>query len=243
MKSKLVEGQLVLCTVTKIVGTIVFTHLEDYNKEGTITFSEISPGRIRNIREFVIPNKKIVCKVLEIRPDVVYLSLRRVKMNEKNEFNDKYRREKSHIALLKTLLGDKAESIISKIKEGEESIVDFMEESKEKIASLEKYLPKEIAEKISVLLKGKKVKETVLSKRFSLSNKSNNGITIVKNTINETLKSINEKGIEISYIAAGRYLAKMKSKDPKRADSQLSKMLEELEKNSKKNNCSFNEEK
>ena len=48
---KLEEGQLVLCTVTKIVGTIVFVRIEDTNFEGTITFPEIAPGRIRNIRD------------------------------------------------------------------------------------------------------------------------------------------------------------------------------------------------
>ena len=60
------EGQIVLCTVDKIVGTTVFVKIED-NGEGTITTSEISPGRIRNLRKYVIPGKKIVCKVLNTK--------------------------------------------------------------------------------------------------------------------------------------------------------------------------------
>ncbi len=91
---ELEEGQMVSCTVEKIVGTIVFVKLEEYNIDGTITFSEISPGRIRNIRDYVIPGKKIVCKVLKLTNSGVYLSLRRVKLKEKNEFNDELRKER-----------------------------------------------------------------------------------------------------------------------------------------------------
>ena len=45
------EGDLTLCTVDRIVGTNVFVKFfdEGKEKEGTITFSEIAPGRIRNI--------------------------------------------------------------------------------------------------------------------------------------------------------------------------------------------------
>jgi len=59
------EGEIVLCTVKKILYHSVFVNLDEYeNKEGIIHISEISPGRIRNIRDFVKENKTIVCKVL-----------------------------------------------------------------------------------------------------------------------------------------------------------------------------------
>ncbi|MEN9625985.1 MAG: hypothetical protein RL557_313, partial [archaeon] len=64
-KHELEEGQIVLCTVDKIIGTTVFVRI-DNNGEGTLTFSEIAPGRIRNLREYVMPGKKIVCKILKI---------------------------------------------------------------------------------------------------------------------------------------------------------------------------------
>ena len=47
-------GDLVLCTVKTIDGTTVFVKIED-DGEGTIVTSEIAPGRIRNLREYVIP--------------------------------------------------------------------------------------------------------------------------------------------------------------------------------------------
>ena len=57
------EGQIVLGTVSKIVGTTVFVEIEG-NGEATLITSEISPGRIRNLRDYVVPGKKIVCKIL-----------------------------------------------------------------------------------------------------------------------------------------------------------------------------------
>ena len=45
---ELEEGDVVLCTVDRIVGTTVFVSIEG-NGEGSIVVSEISPGRIRNL--------------------------------------------------------------------------------------------------------------------------------------------------------------------------------------------------
>jgi translation initiation factor 2 alpha subunit (eIF-2alpha) len=241
-KLQLEEGQMVLCTVTKIMGTIVFVKIEDYNYEGTLTFAEIFPGKIRNIRDFVFPGKKIVCKVLRISREVIELSLRRVKVNERNDFNDRYKRERNYMALLKTIVGEKSQEIIDSIKEKEVSLLDYLESSKENPAILEKYFSKEQAEKISSILKEKKAKEMVLSKRFSLSSKLSNGMTLIKNIIQEASKDV-ESGLEVSYIAAGKYMIKIKTKDPKSGDQQLRKILESVELSAKKSNCEFNEDK
>ena len=55
-----------MVTVTKIEYHSVFVELDEYGKTALIHISEISPGRIRNIRDFVkVEDKKIVCKVLK----------------------------------------------------------------------------------------------------------------------------------------------------------------------------------
>ena len=243
-KLQLEEGQIVFCTVTKIVGTIVFVKIEDYNYEGTISFSEIFPGKIRNIRDFVFPGKKIICKVLRLSHNVIELSLRRVKVNERNDFNEAYKKERSYLAMLRTMLGEEqATKIVEKIKEEEKSLFDFLESAKENNKLLEKYLSKEQTEKITNILKEKKTKETIIIKKFSLSTKAPNGIVLVKNIIREATKDMTKENIEISYIAAGKYLIKIKSKDPKQSDQQLRKMLETVESLAKKQSCVFNEEK
>ena len=84
MEKKIEEGDLVLCTVKRIVGTTVFVNIEENEKEATIITSEIAPGRIRNLRDYVVPGKKIICKILNIdKTGNVHLSLRRVTEKEK----------------------------------------------------------------------------------------------------------------------------------------------------------------
>ena len=103
-----------MCTVDRIVGTIVFVKI-DGNGEGSIILSEIAPGRIRNLRDYVVPKKRIVCKILRISGDRIDLSLRRVTQKEKKELIEQYKQEKSYISVLKSILGEKADKIIDDI--------------------------------------------------------------------------------------------------------------------------------
>ena len=79
------ESESVLCTVTSVQYHSVFVDIDEYGKSGMIHISEVSPGRMRNIRDFVKEGKKIVCKVLRINEEKGYidLSLRRVNESEK----------------------------------------------------------------------------------------------------------------------------------------------------------------
>ena len=73
-------NEIVVCTVIKIYGNSTFVRLDEYEKEGVLTISEIAPGRIRNLRDHVTENKTIVCKVLRVdeRQNRIDVSLRRV---------------------------------------------------------------------------------------------------------------------------------------------------------------------
>ena len=104
------EEDLVLCTVTKIEGTTVFVNIEG-NGQGTIIFPEIAAGRIRNIREYVVPNKKIVCKILQIFEGHPQLSLRRVTSKEKQEVLEKH--DPKSVQVLDKEIALKISSILS----------------------------------------------------------------------------------------------------------------------------------
>src|SRR3990167_3310904 len=111
------EGDLVLCTVEKIVGTIVFVNIDGEKKQGSIVLSEIAPGRIRNLRDYVVPKKKIVCKILRIYDKGnIELSLRRVTLKEKKEVLEQFKLEKSYESILRSVLGENAQKIIENIK-------------------------------------------------------------------------------------------------------------------------------
>lgn len=232
------ESSLVFCTVEKIIGTTVFTKLDDYNISGTLSFPEVAPGRIRNIRDYAFPGKKIICKILKVYPDHVELSLRRVKTNEKNDFNENSKKEKSYFAYLKNNIQGDLNILLQKIKENESSLVNLFEKAKENPSIFDKYFKKEDSEKIKKMLSEKKQKDEIVSSQFTLSTKSSDGIVKIK----EILKKAKEncKECDFSYIAAGKYLARIKSKELKQAGQGLTKTLALIETLAKKNNCEFN---
>ncbi len=150
MTIELEEGDVVLCTVDRIVGTIVFVKI-DGGGEGSIILSEIAPGRIRNLRDYVVPNKKIVCKVLSIKDQGVSLSFRRVKQHERKELLSKITKEKGYKAILKTVIGEKANEIIKKITK-DYSLLDFFELIKSNPKPLEKFIGPTDSKKIIKML-------------------------------------------------------------------------------------------
>lgn len=236
---QLEEGQIVSCIVDKVVGTTVFVKIQD-NVEGTITTSEIAPGRIRNLRAYVVPGKTIVCKILNIRNGRVQLSLRRVKQNERKELLDKIKKEKNCIAILKTVLGkEKSDIIIEEILH-EQSIYDFFKEIKENSKNLEKIMSKKEAEKIIQILESKKEKPKEIKQIFKLSSKSSEGMKIIKGIINNACK--NSK-CEVSYIAAGKYRLLMIGENFKELKAEINRIIGELESEAKKQKCEFELEK
>ncbi len=231
MEKKLEEGQIVLCTVKNIVGTTVFVKINDYDKEGTIVTSEIAPGRIRNLRDYVVPNKKIVCKVLRIEKEHLDLSLRRVSAKEKRDLLEFYEREKNLIATLKSI-SKNSEDVIKKIKQ-DYSLVDFFEQAKENPKLLEGLMNKEEADKILKILKEKKEKEVFVKKKFSLTSQAEDGITKIKKIV----------PADATYLAAGKFLITIKNKNYKEANAKINSLLEEIEKKAKQENCVFSAEK
>ncbi len=237
-KYELEEGQIVLCTVNKIIGTTVFVRI-DNDGEGTLTFSEIAPGRIRNLREYVMPGKKIVCKILKIQGDRINLSLRRVKQQEKKELLDKLAKENSYKAILKTVLGDNYQTIINKITENY-SLIDFFSELLSHKTELEKLIGKEHAERIIKILETKKEKAKEMKQLFKLHNKSENGIIIIKQILEEAKKGTS---CSIKYIAAGRYSLINEGENFKQVKNQMNTVISIIEQQAKKRKCFFEMEK
>ncbi len=229
------EGQIVLCTVDKILGTTVFVKIEG-GGEGTITTSEISPGRIRNLRDYVVPGKKIVCKILRLKEGSVHLSLRRVKQSEKKELLEKIARERSFKAMLKTVLGN--EKFVKFIEDIETNfgVLNFFEQVKEDFKILEKYFNKEESEKIINVLDSKKDRLKEINQKFFLSNKESNGIVIVKKILSDSCK---DSKCNINYIAAGKYSLLISGEDFKEIKTEVNEVLGKIEKLARKDKCEF----
>ncbi|MBN2423124.1 S1 RNA-binding domain-containing protein [Candidatus Woesearchaeota archaeon] len=223
------ESELVMCTVTKIQYHSVFVTINDYGLSGMIHISEIAPGRIRNIRDYVKEGKTIICKVLRINRERghVDLSLRRVTDAQKRNKANQIKHEKKAENIIEHTAKElklEPKKLYEKIKEpvlkGHEFFFECFEDVVEKdlkLASLG--IDKKISEKLEQVIRLRiKPKEVEISGILSLISYDGNGVEIVKNALIEADKV---EGAEIRYIGGGKYKIIVKSKEYKSAENKL----------------------
>ncbi len=243
------DDELVLCTVTAIHYHSVFVKLDEYNKSGMIHISEISPGRIRNIRDFVVEGKKILCKILKIDPvkGHIDLSLRRVNESQKRIKNSEIKQEQLAENILKFLaqkLKLKPEVLFKTVYtafipkyfttlyEGFEEIIigNFNPES-----VLDKSLAKELT---SLLLQRIKPPKVSIKGTASLFTYAPEGVKLIKDLFK---KGSSAKGnISIAYVGAGAYRIEVTAPDYKEAEAVLGKWLKIVNAYADKNQINFN---
>jgi len=228
-------GETVLCTVDRIVGTVVFVKISFDGKEieGNIVFSEVAPGRIRNIRDYVVPKKKIVCKVLRVSTNGnIDLSLRRVSQKENKEVREKAEEKQSYSKIIRSIFKEKADEIMKKIGD-EEDVYELLHDAGENSEKIEKIMGKDDAEKIIGVLNAKKIKKAVMKMEIHVSSTSPSGLHDIKSVFRDA------KGTEIKYIAGGRYSIEIESSDLKMASNELRRIVNEIEKRAKKTGMEF----
>lgn len=82
------EGELIVGTVYKVLNYGAFVKLEEYHgKEAFIHISEVSSGWVKNIRDHVRENQKIVCRVLRVNPKKGHVdaSLKRIREDQRTK--------------------------------------------------------------------------------------------------------------------------------------------------------------
>ena len=235
------DSELVLCTVKKILPNSVFASLDEYkNREGLIHISEVSPGRIRNIRDFVRIGKQIVCKILRVNRErgQIDLSLRRVSISAKNRKLDDIEQEERAEKILeiagkklkKDLAGMYAEAGKNIISNYGSLIACFQDIVNENLdISKELGINEEVAKTLmSVVKESIKPPEIYISAKLIIKNYSSDGVDRIKKVLN-SLKDIgkkNEYDFNISYLGAPNYRLKIKSKDYKKANKVLDELMQ-----------------
>ena len=238
-------GEIVLCTVKKILHNAVFVSLDEYNgREGLVHISEVSPGRIRNLRDFVREGKVIVCKVLRINEQKghIDLSLRRVNLaqrkNKIDEVSQENRAEKLLEAFAKQTNRDPnklLDEVISKVKGQYDSLFECFGEVAEsgESALIEVGLDKKLVSELTQVIQQKIKKPSVIVNRtFSISCESSSGVNEIKRILLDAEKKF--PNTEISYIGAPFYRVVLEDASYKEAESKLEKMTELVEAGVKK---------
>ena len=230
------EDELVMCTVTKVQFHSVFANLDEYGNSGMIHISEVSPGRIRNIRDYVKEGKKVVCRVLRISREKghIDLSLRRVTETQKRKKVDEIKQEQKAEKILEFVAKDLKldvkklfEEIINNISKKYNSLYEFFQEvvtdsSAIKDAGVSEKTAKKLEEAIKSRIKEVSVK---IEGKLKLTIYAANGVDVVK----EALKKAAEAGkesISIKYLGAGLYNVAVNAKDYKEAETLLKDSLE-----------------
>jgi len=232
------EEELVFCTITKIQYHAVTVMLDEYeNKQGLIPISEVSAGRIRNIRDFVVEDKKVVCKVIRVDPERghIDLSLRRVNESQRRGKTDAIKQEQ------------KAEKIITALSERMKNPVEQLykeiatplmkhylwlyiafEDVIEKNLSLEKLgVDKELAAKLEEVIREKiKPKKVEIIIKISIQTYDEAGLELIKKAFGEAKKIT--PNLSVNYLGGGAYRVLLTAKDYKLAENLLKQIQDKM---------------
>ncbi len=230
------EDELVLCTVTAIHFHSVFVTLDEYgSRTGMIHISEVAPGRIRNIREFVKEGKKIVCKVLRINKEKghIDLSLRRVNEAQKrlklNQIKQEQLAEKIVELIARQNKVDPKKfysDLYEKLSKKHAYLFDVFEEATKDKTLLEKLgVDKKTSDQLlEAITQRIKPPEVTLRGDFKVICYEGDGVERIKSLFTE----ITEKNMSIMYIGAGQYRLSLTSHDVKEAEKAVQKKAEEI---------------
>jgi|TARA_B100001971_G_scaffold132295_1_gene122122 translation initiation factor 2 subunit 1 len=227
------EGELVLCTVTKIHFHSVFVNLDEYNRSGLIHISEVSPGRIRNIRDFVIEGRKVVCKVLRVNKEKGYidLSLRRVNDNQKrlkiSEIKQEQLAEKIVEFIAKKLdmpLTNLYKQVVEKVFKKYDSLYSCFQdvvkgEDVLRKLGVEEKVAKELEESIKLRIKEVEVE---IKGDLRILSYAPNGVEIIKEALKKA-ENVGKEQIKITCEGSGKYRITIKSDNYKDAEKLMEK--------------------
>ncbi len=236
------ESEIVICTVSNVQYNSVFANLDEYpGKSGIIHISEISPGRIRNIRDYVKEGKKVICKVLRINEERghIDLSLRRVNESQKRNKNDELKKEMMAEKIvefaakeLKLKFEDLYKTIFAEISKEYDHLYPCFEDYVVENFDIKKLnLDKKVLEKLDELIKQRiKPPEVSITGAFTLVSYDPDGVSKIK----EALKLAEGEDIELKYYGAGKYGISFKAEDYKECEAMVEKatkaVIEAMEK-------------
>jgi translation initiation factor 2 subunit 1 len=243
------ESDLLLCTVTKIYPHCVFVNIDDYeSKQGMIHISEIAPGRIRNINDYVRMGKKIVCKVLKIDREKghIDLSLRRVSEGQKRDMAEQIKREQKTEKIVEyvaqQLKMDKTklfEELVAKTKSEYESLNDVFEEFIIDENVLKKLgLSAPVYAKLSEVIHQRiKPPQVEIEGDIKLKSYAADGLSRIKKILSNAGKV--NPAIKISYKGGGSYSIRIIQENFKDAEKILEQASEQMEAEAKKSDCEY----
>ena len=231
--------EIVLCKVSKIFPNAVFVDLLEYADSGIVHISEVSPGRIRNLRDYVSVDRQIVCKVLRIdyTNRHIDLSLRRVNSTERQQKLEDIKQELKAELLIKniaTKLHLEMEKLYAEVAPKILKEYQFMYLAFKEVVSGELNLErlgieKKVAQEISDAVVDKfKPKKIMIKSLATLQTYATDGVEKIKKVLAEIEKV--SPTVHLLYLGGGRFKVDIEDIDYKPAEKNLKRIQEILDK-------------
>ena len=230
------DEELVLCTVTAVQYHSIFAKLDEYDRTGLIHISEVAPGRIRNIRDYVVEGKKVVCKVLRINKEKghIDLSLRRVNDAQKRQKLNQIKQEQLAERIVENVAKQQKKDFQKLYNEVTDKLFEkypslfaaFDDVSNEKL-KLEKIFDKKLAKDLTEnIIQRIKPPEVKVGGELKLTSYAPDGVNVIKNILQKA-ESVSGKP-KIKYKGAGSYGIIITSDDYKKAEKVLKNAVENV---------------
>ncbi len=223
------EDDVVFCTVSRIFPTTIFCTLWE-GQEGVIPISEIAPGRIRNVRDYVKEGKKVVCKVLRVDEERghITLSLRRVTSKERKDKLEAFKKENNAQAILKNFSQKTKieidERILESVGEKYGSLFNLFQlslEDKSKLSDLDVKDPSSLDVLYELIKERVKPKKVKVFLELEIKSSLPNGVEKIKEVLNL-------KNVSVKYISAPLYRMEIESENAKEAEKTLVQEAEKI---------------
>jgi translation initiation factor 2 subunit 1 len=220
------ENELVICKITDINPNSVFAQLVEYEKQGMMHVSEVAGRWVRDIREFLKEGQVVVCRVIGIDAGHIYLSLKKVKEDDKvrkqNEFKRENKAEKALEMAAKGLgknVAQMYEEVGYKLQDEFGSLLKALEMAAKNPELLrQRGVPEKWVKEISKIAAGMKIEKThEMIIDFNLTSYKPDGINAIKNA----LKKAVEHGFTVRYVSAAHYQLVGSGKNAKELEEKM----------------------
>ena len=217
----------------------VYADLDEYQKRGFLHISEISSARIRNIRDYVRENQKMVLKVLRVSTEKghIDLSLRRVTKRERIEKVKSWKKDRKGDALL-FAVAERAGLTNDEIKQKAGNILEEnfgLYEGFEKVVKdgtdflVKKGITEDLAKIIAQVAEERiRIKRVKVRGIIEVRCMKPNGVKCIQEAFKKAKKAKETKDakIEFSVIAAPKYRVEVSADNWKSAEDVLEKVGE-----------------
>jgi len=234
-------GDLVIASVESVMDYGAYANLDEFSRRGFLHISEISSARIRNVRDFVRENQKMVLKVLrvDVEKGHIDLSLRRVTKRERIEKIKSWKKDRKGDALLHAVAektGYPIHEVYQKagvILEEKYGLYDgFEKAAKEGVDALSKLdIPDDLAKAIVQVAEERiKIKTVKVRGVVEVRCMKPNGVKCIQDAFIGAKKAQETKDakIEFAVIAAPKYSVEVTADNWKRAEEMIDKVSESV---------------